>query len=86
MASFLGIDVSSLSLDAAVRPQGIKMHLSNDPAGFETLLESLRKLSIKRVLLEATGGYERDEGVRNFVFGHNMSKRCMYANQKETPA
>jgi len=22
-------------------------------------------------------------GVRNFVFGHNMSKRCMYANQKE---
>lgn len=26
------------------------------------------------------------EGVRNFVFGHNMSKRCMYANQEETPA
>ncbi|KJH85517.1 hypothetical protein UG46_16400 [Pseudomonas fluorescens] len=25
-------------------------------------------------------------GVRNFVFGHNMSKRCMYANQEETPA
>ncbi|RMQ76591.1 hypothetical protein ALQ00_200107 [Pseudomonas syringae pv. tomato] len=25
-------------------------------------------------------------GVRNFVFGHNMSKRCMYANQKETRA
>ena len=23
-------------------------------------------------------------GVRNFVFGHNMSKRCMYANQEET--
>jgi hypothetical protein len=23
-------------------------------------------------------------GVRNFVFGHNMSKRCVYANQKET--
>ncbi|MBK4999770.1 DUF1851 domain-containing protein [Pseudomonas sp. S31] len=27
-----------------------------------------------------------EEGVRNFVFGHNMSKRCMYANQKETLA
>ncbi len=26
----------------------------------------------------------RNGGVRNFVFGHNMSKRCMYANQKET--
>ncbi len=28
----------------------------------------------------------KHEGVRNFVFGHNMSKRCMYANQKETLA
>jgi Tol biopolymer transport system component len=27
---------------------------------------------------------EHHGGVRNFVFGHNMSKRCMYANQKET--
>ncbi|HDS1743616.1 TPA: transposase, partial [Pseudomonas putida] len=60
MASFLGIDVSSLSLDALVRPQGIKISVRNDPAGFEELVKSLRGLSIKRVLLEATGGYERD--------------------------
>ncbi|WP_338756817.1 Rha family transcriptional regulator [Pseudomonas juntendi] len=33
---------------------------------------------------KAPDGY--GEGVRNFVFGHNMSKRCMYANQKETLA
>ena len=31
-------------------------------------------------------GLGTDEDVRNFVFGHNMSKRCMYANQKETLA
>ncbi|MFJ4068960.1 IS110 family transposase [Pseudomonas sp. NPDC089996] len=60
MASFLGIDVSSLSLDALVRPQGIKIHVSNDPAGFEELQRSLGGCSIKRVLLEATGGYERE--------------------------
>jgi transposase len=60
MASFLGIDVSSLSLDALVRPQGIKIHVSNDPAGFEELQRSLSGRSIKRILLEATGGYERD--------------------------
>lgn len=60
MASFLGIDVSSLKLDALVRPQGIKISVSNDPAGFEELLSSLRGISIKRILLEATGGYERD--------------------------
>jgi len=60
MASFLGIDVSSHSLDALVRPQGIKIHVSNDPAGFDELQRSLGGRSIKRVLLEATGGYERD--------------------------
>ncbi|MDR6710634.1 transposase [Pseudomonas hunanensis] len=60
MASFLGIDVSSLSLDALVRPQGIKINVRNDLAGFEALENKLRGLSIKRILLEATGGYERN--------------------------
>ncbi|MFJ4158247.1 IS110 family transposase [Pseudomonas sp. NPDC089752] len=60
MASFLGIDVSSNSLDALVRPQGIKIRVNNDPAGFDALCKELRGFSIKRVLLEATGGYERD--------------------------
>ncbi|MGG5292455.1 IS110 family transposase, partial [Pseudomonas shirazensis] len=60
MASFLGIDVSSLSLDALVRPQGIKINVRNDLAGFEALENKLRGLDIKRILLEATGGYERN--------------------------
>lgn len=60
MASFLGIDVSSLSLDALVRPQGIKINVRNDLAGFEALENKLRGLNIKRILLEATGGYERN--------------------------
>lgn len=60
MASFLGIDVSSRSLDGWVRPQGVRIAVSNDSAGFEELEKTLRKFSIKRVLLEATGGYERD--------------------------
>ncbi|MDN5507634.1 MAG: transposase [Comamonas sp.] len=60
MASFLGIDVSSSSLDGWVRPQGVKIAVSNDPTGFEELVEILRSFSIKRILLEATGGYERN--------------------------
>ncbi|WP_426809345.1 IS110 family transposase [Pseudomonas sp. WOUb67] len=60
MASFLGIDVSKLSLDGWVSPQGVKIAVTNDPAGFEALERIVRKFSIKRVLLEATGGYERD--------------------------
>ncbi|WP_416423917.1 DUF6396 domain-containing protein [Pseudomonas sp. App30] len=31
-------------------------------------------------------GFSYAGSVRNFVFGHNMSKRCMHANQKENPA
>ena len=60
MASFLGIDVSGLSLDALVRPEGIKISVPNDSAGFVALEKSLRGLNIKRILLEATGGYERE--------------------------
>ena len=60
MASFLGIDVSSRSLDGWVRPQAVRIAVSNNPAGFEELERTLRKFSIKRILLEATGDYERD--------------------------
>jgi len=60
MASFLGIDVSSRFLDGWVRPQGARIALSNDPAGFEQFDKTLRRFSIKRILLEATGGYEQD--------------------------
>ncbi|XBT42003.1 IS110 family transposase [Pseudomonas viridiflava] len=78
MASFLGIDVSSLSLDALVRPQGIRISVRNDPAGFEELVKSLRGLSIKRILLEATGGYELD--VMRFL--QNASYKVIRVNPK----
>ncbi|WP_224789705.1 type II toxin-antitoxin system prevent-host-death family antitoxin, partial [Pseudomonas fluorescens] len=47
------------------------------PADFDKTSEDIVE-GFERIC-EETGG-----GVRNFVFGHNMSKRCMYANQKET--
>lgn len=47
------------SLYSWVRPQGVKIAVSNDPAGFEELERILRKFRIKRILLDATGGYER---------------------------
>lgn len=60
MDSYAGIDVSSTSLDIVVRPQGIKCSVRNDRAGFAELEKRLRRLTIKRILLEATGGYERN--------------------------
>lgn len=35
------------------------------------------------IVTESDGGL--GVGGRNFVFGHNMSKRCMYANKKGKP-
>lgn len=60
MVSFVGIDVSCRTLDIAVRPQSLKINVTNDLAGFEVLEKSLRGLKIERILLEATGGYERE--------------------------
>jgi transposase len=56
---FVGIDVSKRGLDVAVHPQGISFSVANTPAGFTELVERLRPLSPKLVVLEPTGGYEK---------------------------
>lgn len=55
---FVGIDVSKARLDVAVRPSGEVWSCANDEAGFAALLERLRPLQPKLVVLEATGGYQ----------------------------
>ena len=55
---YVGIDVSKARLDVAVRPSGEIWAFSNDEAGFATLVERLKPLSPKLVVLEATGGYQ----------------------------
>jgi transposase len=54
---YVGIDVAKDSLDVAV-PEGIRQW-PNNPEGHRQLVELLRKLPVKSVVLEATGGYER---------------------------
>lgn len=55
---FVGIDVSKARLDVAVRPSGDIWQVSNDEAGFATLVSRLRPLKPKLVVMEATGGYQ----------------------------
>jgi transposase len=55
---FVGIDVSKARLDVAVRPSGEVFSVGNDEAGFAAVLERLRPLSPRLVVLEATGGYQ----------------------------
>ena len=56
---FVGIDVSKDRLDVHVRPLGSGFSVSNEAAGYAALIARLRPLRVKRIVLEATGGYER---------------------------
>lgn len=59
MSVFVGIDVAKAMLVVALRPSGEVFEVANRPAGHRALAQRLRKLRVERVLLEATGGYER---------------------------
>ena len=56
---YVGIDVSKNRLDIAFDPVDKALEVANDSEGYATLIERLGSLSIKLIVLEATGGYER---------------------------
>lgn len=55
---WVGIDVAKGQLDVALGAEGETTSLSNDEAGIEALLTTLRDRTCELVVLEATGGYE----------------------------
>jgi transposase len=55
----VGIDVAKDSFQVACRPAGPELSLANTPAGHRELLTALGGCTVARVVLEATGGYER---------------------------
>jgi transposase len=56
----VGIDVSKDHLDVAALPTGETYRVTNDAAGHAELIERLQALrDLDRIVLEATGGYER---------------------------
>jgi transposase len=57
---YVGIDVAKDSFDVASLPAGLQASLPNDPAGRRHLLDTLRTHTVSLIVLEATGGYERD--------------------------
>lgn len=59
-ATFIGIDVSKAKLDVAILPTGEVLEVPNDPDGHARLTKRLKaEGEIERLVLEATGGYER---------------------------
>ena len=55
----VGIDVSKAQLDVAIRPSGEKQSFANDKVGIKALVKWLAKVAPTLIVLEATGGYER---------------------------
>ena len=56
---FVGIDVCKAQLDVAIRPTGQTLSVTNDKAGIKILVKRLEKLQPTLVVLESTGGLER---------------------------
>lgn len=59
MSVWAGIDVAKDSLAVAIRPSGESWTVANTAVAHEALCVRLRELGVVRVVLEATGGYER---------------------------
>jgi transposase len=56
---YVGIDVAKDTFNVAACPAVLKTSLPNTPQGHRQLCQILQKFSIARIVLEATGGYER---------------------------
>ncbi|MGG7600516.1 IS110 family transposase [Pseudomonas sp. WC1] len=60
ISCFVGIDVSKATLDVGFWPELSKpFQLRNDPEGIAQLIACLNELEVERIVLEATGGYEK---------------------------
>lgn len=59
MTAYAGIDVSKSYLEIAFVPQREGFTVPNTPAAIDSLIATLKAAQVDRVLLEATGGYER---------------------------
>jgi transposase len=55
---FVGIDVSKLQLDLAVRPANKRWSTTNTEADIVRVVETLKELSSQVIVVEATGGME----------------------------
>lgn len=59
MKVYVGIDISKSQLDCHLRPLDMKVSCPNTSFGIAQLIEALSQHPIELVIMEATGGYER---------------------------
>jgi transposase len=68
-AEFVGIDVSKKTLDVVNLHGGEHQSFTNDSRGIETIAEQLVPLGPELVVMEATGGYERELAIALVLAG-----------------
>ena len=55
----VGIDVGKSTLDIYIFEKDEYFQAENNPSGIAQLIKKLKRYKLTRVLVEATGGYER---------------------------
>jgi len=55
----VGVDVSKDTLDVATSDTSVSLHVANNAEGLAQIVEALGTLNVHRLVLEASGGYER---------------------------
>jgi transposase len=71
--AFVGIDVAKHSLDVCLLPSERTFGVPNDAAGFRRLVRQLPAPESCRVVLEATGGYQRLVVAALVAAGHTVA-------------
>lgn len=64
---YIGVDVSKKTLDLASSNNSCVFHMENDVNGWNSLIKQIPSKKTSLVVLEATGGYERE--VANYLRG-----------------
>lgn len=70
---FVGIDVSGEYLDMHVHPIGCTCRVSNDSSGVKELLARLSDYNISLIVIEATGGLQRESAAFLSSAGYEVS-------------
>lgn len=72
-ACYVGIDVAKDRLDIHIRPHANAFVVDNSPRGVADLAKILETLRIEKVILEASGGYEKLAFMELVEAGHAVS-------------
>ena len=73
ISTFVGIDISKNSLDVHILPEAQSLKVPNKPQGFQQLLDRLPKPQTCLIVVEATGGYERQLVAELAAAGHYVA-------------